>query len=148
MIPFKKYLDPSLVLFSDLNNRDEVLHALTDLAQKQGKITDQKTFYDAVLSREKIVTTGIGMGVAIPHAKLTDCRHFFIAVAVLKKGVAWNSLDGSPVRMVFLIGGPDDKQTEYLKLLSSLTQSLKGEATRKQLLQAETPEEVCHHLGV
>lgn len=92
MIPFKKYLDPSLVLFSDLNTRDEVLQKLTELAVTSGRVANQKAFYDAVLSREKIVTTGIGMGVAIPHAKLPDCPHFFIAVAILKKGVAWNSL--------------------------------------------------------
>jgi len=145
---FKDYLDPSLVLFTDLANRDEVLQKLIELAVAAKKVPDQKAFFDAVLSREKIVTTGIGMGVAIPHAKLPECSQFFIAVAILKKGVLWNSLDGSPVRMVFLIGGPDDKQTEYLKLLSSLTHALKGEATRKHLLQAETPEEVCHHLGV
>lgn len=148
MTLFKDYLDPSLVLFTDLANRDEVLQKLIELAVAAKKVPDQKAFFDAVLSREKIVTTGIGMGVAIPHAKLPECSQFFIAVAILKKGVLWNSLDGSPVRMVFLIGGPDDKQTEYLKLLSSLTHALKGEATRKHLLQAETPEEVCHHLGV
>ncbi len=134
-------------MLCDETLRDHVVEKLVGLAHEAGKITDKVDFYDAVMSREKIVTTGIGMGVAIPHAKLPDCDDFFIAVAILPKGVHWNSLDGAPVRLVFLIGGPDDKQTEYLKLLSSLTRALKGEAMRRQLLQAQSPEEVCHLLS-
>jgi len=72
-----------------------------------------------MLEREKIVSTGIGMGVAIPHAKLTSVEDFFIAIGILSKGVQWNALDGGPVRLIFMIGGPDDKQTAYLQILSS-----------------------------
>ena len=62
--------------------------------------------------------TGIGIGVAIPHAKLEGYSDFFIAIGVQKKkGIDWNALDGSDVKLIFMIGGPENKQTEYLKIL-------------------------------
>jgi PTS system nitrogen regulatory IIA component len=116
-----------------------VLHQLVHSVQESGKIEDEESFFKAIIEREKIVSTGIGMGVAIPHAKLHSYNHFFIAIGILKKPVEWNALDGAPVRLVFMIGGPDDKQTEYLQLLSSLTQAIKDEDRRKRLLTLQDP---------
>jgi PTS system nitrogen regulatory IIA component len=79
------------------------------------------------------------MGVAIPHAKLPSYNQFFVALAVLQKPVEWHSLDGAPVRIVFMIGGPDDKQTEYLQILSALTRAIKEDETRKKLLSLQEP---------
>jgi len=129
-----EYMDPSLVTFIEAESRDEVLKKLVHLIYQAGKIKDKEEFFNAILKREKIVSTGIGMGVAIPHAKLPAFDLFFIAIAILKKPLPWHSLDGSPVRIVFMIGGPDDKQTEYLQLLSRLTQTIKNEEIRKKLL--------------
>ncbi len=137
-----RYLDPKLVERLDLNERDEVLHALVDLLDHQGKLKDKEAFFQAILEREKIVSTGIGMGVAIPHAKLPGYRDFFVAIGVHPKGIVWESLDGVPVRLVFMIGGPDDKQTEYLQLLSHLTLAIKDEERRKKILQLTDPEEM------
>src|SRR5665213_430818 len=119
MIKISKYMDPSLVIFLDSPNRDEALQAMIDALNTEGKLKDHSSFYDAIIDREKIVSTGIGMGVAIPHAKLSSYDDFFIAVGILQKGVDWKALDGAPVRLIFMIGGPDDKQTEYLQILSS-----------------------------
>ena len=79
------------------------------------------------------------MNVAFPHAKLPLLDKFFIAIGVLRKSVDWRSLDGAPVRLVFMIGGPDDKQTEYLQILSGLTKSIKEEERRKKLLTLNDP---------
>lgn len=133
------YMDPQLVAFLDASNRDEALQELVELIYKKGKLKNKELFYKAIVEREKIVSTGIGMGVAIPHAKLPSYDHFFIAIGILPKPVEWNALDGAPVRLVFMIGGPDDKQTEYLQLLSSLTQTIKDEAKRKKLLTLQDP---------
>ena len=122
-----QYMDKQLITFSNAFSRDEILKELTQLIYEAGRIKDKKQFFEAILKREKIVSTAIGMNVAIPHAKLSGYDQFFIAIAILKQSVAWQSLDGSTVRMVFMIGGPDDKQTEYLQLLSQLTQIVKDE---------------------
>lgn len=137
-----KYLDSKLVLFLDVHNRDQALKTLIDALDSQHKLKDKEAFYQAVLAREKIVSTGIGMGVAIPHAKLPQYDEFFIVIGIQKQGVEWKALDGAPVRLIFLIGGPDDKQTEYLQLLSRLTLAIKDVERRKQMLAAASPDDV------
>ncbi|MGE4573250.1 PTS sugar transporter subunit IIA [Parachlamydia sp.] len=134
MIKISKYLDADLVTFLDVDTRDEALHTLVEMVHNAHLIKDKEAFYNAIIEREKIVSTGIGMGVAIPHAKLVSYDHFFVAIAILRRGIDWNALDHAPVRIIFMIGGPDDKQTEYLQILSSLTLMLKDEQRRKKML--------------
>lgn len=138
-----KYIDPSLIVFTDKDSRDAIIKQLVDVLDKEKKLTDPEAFYKAVIQREKIVSTGIGLGVAIPHAKLDEFDDFFIAIAVHKnQGVDWNSLDKAPVKIVFLIGGPSNKQTEYLKLLSRLTSVMKNEILRQKLFSIHHSEEL------
>lgn len=139
MLKISQYLNPNLVIFLNAETRDEALEAMINMLHTRGKLPEKEPFYDAIIDREKIVSTGIGMGVAIPHAKLAAYDDFFIAIGILTKGVDWNALDGAPVRLIFMIGGPDDKQTEYLQLLSSLTLSIKDEERRKKMLTLNSP---------
>lgn len=142
-VTISNYLDERLVAFLNVDSRDEALKALVDLLDTEGKLLDNETFYQAILGREKIVSTGVGMGVAIPHAKLEGYPHFFIAIGIQsKQGIEWNALDGSPVRLIFMIGGPENRQTEYLKILSRLTMAIKDEERRRKLLKTTKPEEV------
>jgi len=79
----------------------------------------------------------------VPHAKLTGLSRFFIAIGIQsKKGIDWNALDKAPVRLVFLIGGPEGRQTEYLKILSQLTSAIKDLDLRREILQMQTGEDV------
>lgn len=142
MINISDYLDPRMIAFLDVNTRDEAIKALVDKIYDAGKLQNKNAFYNAIIEREKIVSTGIGMGTAIPHAKLAEYDDFFIAVGILRKGLDWNALDGSPVRLIFLIGGPDDKQTEYLQILSNLTQAIKDDRIRKKMLTLNSPEDM------
>ena len=139
MIKISKYLDANLVIFPEAESRDDALRAMINTLHQNNKIADPESFYEAIIDRERIVSTGIGMGVAIPHAKLPSYDEFFIAIAILQKGIGWNALDGAPVRVIFMIGGPDDKQTEYLQILSRLTFALKDEERRKKLLTLNSP---------
>lgn len=132
-----KYISPDLVGFFAATSRDQVLKEMVQMAARAGRLQEPQIFYQALLEREKLVSTGIGMGIAIPHAKIAGYDHFFIAIGVLKNGLDWSSLDGVPVRILFMIGGPDDKQTEYLKILSELTGLLKNEERRKSVLELE-----------
>ena len=142
-VTISNYLDDLLVSFFDFDDRNAALEELVNVLDDAGKLLDKQTFYKAILEREKIVSTGIGMGVAIPHAKLDGYKDFFIAVGIQNKpGIEWNALDGQPVRLIFMIGGPENKQTEYLKILSRLTMAVKDEERRKKLLKAKTSQEV------
>lgn len=134
-----RYMNPETVIFLEAVTRDEALDFMVHEVYRKFPLKDEEEFLTAIKNREKIVSTGIGMGIAIPHAKLSSYDDFFIAVGILKKPVDWNSLDKAPVRFVFMIGGPDDKQTEYLQLLSGLTRLLKNEERRRKLSVLHDP---------
>lgn len=143
MIRLLEYIDERLILFLDTTSKDDVLKKLVDEVVAVKEIPAHDRFYQAILDREKLVSTAIGMGVAIPHAKLPVYSDFFMAVGILRKGIDWNAPDDSLVRFVFLIGGPDNKQTEYLKLLSSITTIMRNEQLRRRLTAATSPEAVA-----
>lgn len=137
------YLDRSLVTFLDASTRDEAILSLIDLLEKEGKLSDREAFRQAIFLREEIVSTGIGMGVAIPHAKMKELSSFFIAIGIQKKkGLDWNALDKAPVRLIFMIGGPEDRQSEYLQILSLITSTIRDVELRKTLLKATTATQV------
>ncbi len=143
IVTISNYLDPRLISFLDVSARDEAIDQLVSNLEKSDKLKDRNAFFAAILEREKIVSTGIGLGVAIPHAKLKGYPDFFISVGIQRgQGIEWNALDGGPVHLIFMIGGPEDRQTEYLKILSHLTLAIKNEERRKKLLKAKTPQEV------
>ena len=139
---FYQYINEDIISLYEAQNRDEATTHLVDLAASKGILQDRERFLNAIFEREKIVSTGIGLGVAIPHAKLSNMDEFFIAIGCLKNGVDWNAMDKAPVRIIFLIGGPDDKQTEYLQILSSLTVAIKDDVRRKKILNAQSPSEI------
>jgi nitrogen PTS system EIIA component len=142
-VAITNYLDERLVLFLNADTRDEALDQMIGVLEKAGKLRDPKVFHHAILEREKIVSTGIGLGVAIPHAKLKGYDDFFIAIGIqAKKGIEWNALDNSPVHLIFMIGGPENRQTEYLRILSHLTIAIKNEERRKKLLKTYDAPEV------
>lgn len=135
-------MDPSLITFLDVRSREEALNAMVDLLEQAGKLHNRESFYAEIMKREKLVSTGIGMGVAIPHAKLGSYDDFFIAIGVLQRGIEWKALDNAPVRLIFMIGGPDDRQTEYLQILSTLTSEIKDEEMRKKILTLNSKEAI------
>lgn len=135
-------MNRDLIVFLDAATRDEAIETLVDTLSTTNTITDKDSFSQAILDREKLVSTGIGMGVALPHAKMEICHSFFICIGILNKGVNWKAIDNAPVRIVFMIGGPDDKQTEYLQILSNLTQFIKKEDIRKKLLTLNSKEAI------
>lgn len=136
------YMNKDLVLFLNSTTRNEAIQTLVDAIHIVHKLPDPQIFYQAILDREKLVSTGIGMGVSLPHAKMADYDSFFIAIGILNKGVDWNAIDHTPVRLIFMIGGPDDKQTEYLQILSHLTLLIKKEEIRKKMLTLNSQEAI------
>jgi nitrogen PTS system EIIA component len=139
MIRLSDYVDEKCILFLDDGSKEEVLKKLVDAAEAVKGIPAKDRFYQAILDREQLVSTAIGMGIAIPHAKLPIYSDFFIAIAVLHKGIEWNAIDDASVRLVFLIGGPDNRQTDYLKILSCITSAMRDESLRRRLITATSP---------
>lgn len=142
-VAISDYLDERQMRFLEVDSQAEAIAQLVDVLDSSGKLVDREAFHQAILEREKIVSTGIGIGVAIPHAKLAGYSDFFIAVGIQRaRGIEWHALDGAPVRIIFMIGGPENRQTEYLKILSLLTSAIRDEERRKKLLKATSTREV------
>lgn len=143
VIKISDYLDKENIAFLKPKNRNEAIELLVDLLCASKKIKEKNQFYKKIIEREKIVSTSIGMGVAVPHAKINDNSDFFMALGVIKNHkINWNSFDSLPVRLIFMIGGPEKKLNEYLQLLSKLTIVIKDDALRRNILKAANTEEI------
>lgn len=140
-----EYMDPNNMYFTDCEVKDEILENMVDLCFAAGKVKDLEEFKTAIFEREAIMSTGIGLGVAVPHAKIAGIDEFFITVGILHEAVDWQAIDDKPVSIVFLIGGPDNRQKDYLKILSKLVLFSKNESRRNALMQATSPEEIIEH---
>ncbi len=126
------------VTFLHSKTRAEAIHTLIESLD-----VDQKLVFDAVMQRERVISTGIGIGIAIPHAKIAGIEEFSVGIGIVRhEGIEWDAIDNLPVKLILLICGPDDRHKEYLQLLSELTKKIKQETVRQALFSAKTEEEV------
>ncbi len=130
----KRYVNLDL----DAGSKHDVLSAMVSLLAASPKVTRAETLLRDVLDREELVTTGVGYGVAFPHAKSEAVKDVTFAFARTKGDVDFGALDGAPVRLVFLIGAPKEQEPSrvYLNLMARLSFLMKDEANRTALLEA------------
>lgn len=132
----------------DLNmqakNKDEALGKLMDLLDNAGVIKSKEGFLKDVMAREAEGSTGIGNFIAIPHGKSEHVEKISVAFGKLTAPIPWETLDGKPVKVIFLFAVPNDDNTNqnHLKLLSQLATTLAHEESQEQLLAAKDKEEV------
>ncbi len=142
MIYLKQYLDPAHVVLLEEENKDGVLNGMIDRLVSSPNILDDEIFRKEVFKRERIISTGIGLGIAIPHVKIKEVKDITICVGVSKKGIEWGALDNQPVHIVFLIAGAADQHELYLRLLSKIVLVLKNAVRRDKIIQAKNGNDV------
>jgi len=137
------YLDPQLIMLDlpALNKSEALAQIATRLAENK-LIDDRDEFLAAVNKREVQGCTAIGRCLAIPHARSKTLKKIIVAMARLRAGIDFGAEDGEPVRLVFLLGTPEDTAGEYLKVLAHLSKLLKENGLRKELLKAASNAEV------
>lgn len=117
-----------------------VLRELTQLlAERSG--ADPAPLLRAVLDREQVLSTGIGHGIAIPHAKSPLVSNLSLVCGSSPTGIAFDAVDGEPVRLFFLLIGPESAAGQHVKTLSQIAHLVRRESNREALLAARTPEE-------
>lgn len=121
--------------------KEETIQDMVELMTKGGNISDKEKYMEGVFAREKEGTTGIGEGIAIPHAKNDAVRAPGLAAMVIPKGVDYDSMDGGPVNLVFLIAAPNTEENVHLEVLSRLSMLLMDESFKENLLKAGSAEE-------
>ena len=122
-------------------NKTQALEQAIALMEKSGKIADAEAYKKCVFAREEESTTGIGEGIAIPHGKCDAVKEPGLAAMVIPNGVDFDSLDGEPVTLLFLIAAPDSKDNVHLDVLSKLSVMLMDEEFTKALREAKSAEE-------
>jgi PTS system nitrogen regulatory IIA component len=100
----------------------------------------------AVLEREAVLSTGVGFGVAIPHARCGGGPNLTVVSGSAGAGVAYDAIDGEPVRLFFMIVGPEESAGLHVKLLSRIARLVRLDAVRRALIEARTPDEFHHVL--
>lgn len=139
---------PDRALILDVDRKQDVLNKLIDISADLPGIKNRVELAEAVYSREKLMSTGIGLGIAVPHVRLPDVREVMASATVCRKPVAdYESLDDTPVQIVILIIAGRNQHSEYIKVLSSVAAVLKQESVRQRLLAVTEPEDIYHILG-
>lgn len=132
--------------FIDLNfeveDKTSAINKLSEMLCGTGKVTCQDNFRNAVLEREKLGSTGIGSGIAIPHARTNSVNEVSIAFARSKKGIDFNSIDGDPVNLFFVLAAPVEAGSAYLRLLARISRLLRYQDLIEDLKKAKSKEEV------
>ena len=127
-----------------LTARDKpgVLAELVEVLVAEGKLRDPRQAVEVLLERERLGSTGIGEGIAIPHGKLRDLDELVAVFGRSPEGVEFDSMDGAPVHLFFLLMAPENSASTHLKALARISRLLKDRAFREELLRADTQEEL------
>lgn len=119
----------------------EVIDELIELLIKNDKVSDKEKFKAAVLKREEEFSTGIGLGIAIPHGKSNAVKEASIVFGKSSKGIDYKSMDDEPAYLFFLIAVPEESDNLHLKALSEISRKLMHAETREALMKAKNFEE-------
>ena len=126
--------------------KEDIINAIIDLAAKSDNISDIDKVREAIFEREKIMSTGVGKGFAIPHGKTDAVTDIVAAFGITEKPIDYQSLDHEPVRLIFLLIGKDSLVGAHIKLLSRISRLMNKEQLRDKLLNSKTPAEILKHL--
>ena len=132
----------------DLQSRgkEDVIKELVELASKSKLVRDKDLLLEEVRKREKLVTTGVGWGVAFPHAKTKAMKGIVITFGRSEAGVDFGAMDGKPVHLFFLIAAPEDTIGAHLNVMARLSFLMKSQDNRERLQSARNPGEVLEVL--
>jgi len=132
----------AIVLALQSNEKFAVISELVHPLVAAGAITEETEFVSAIVRRENMESTGIGLGVAIPHARTRAVSSIVLAFGRSDSGVDFNSLDGKPSHLIFLIAAPEEQKTEYIMTLARLSKLLRKDEVHIGLNKAGSPDDV------
>lgn len=138
-----EFTDSKYITFLKSKDKYKAIEELSDLFKGTEICSDNNAFYKALIEREEIMTTGIGFGIAVPHAKLESIHKIAFAIGISKKGIDFNSIDNKPVHLIVLVAAGERQHKDYLKLLSKIMALLKNDSIRNEIINAKNTMQVC-----
>ena len=142
MIFLSKLLSKDRVVMLEEADKEAVLSRLVEVLGRTDRVHDKQALLDAIRGRELIMSTGIGFGIAVPHAKIKSVDDVTMAVGVSKADISFGSLDDKPVHIVVMIAAGAEQQDTYIRTLARVMLVLKNPKTRERIIAAKTPAEV------
>ena len=139
-ISLEGIIAPERVVILQATEKEAAIGELVGVIGSSKNVGDSEALLEAILDRERIMSTGIGLGIAIPHAKIPTVDDFVVALGKSPGGIEFHSLDGKPVHFVVMIAGPDQQQERYLQLLARITLKLKDASVRRAMEEATSAE--------
>ena len=136
-------------IVADIQGTDKpsVLRELSSLLVKPCQVASSEELLRILLEREKLESTGIGEGVAIPHGRLKKLKTFFVAFGRSLKGVDFDSIDGKPSHVFFLVMAPENSAVNNLKLLGRIVTLLKDASFKRRLIEARSQKELFEFIS-
>lgn len=131
----------SIALGVKVDSKEAAIDCLVDLMDKSGRLNDREGYKKGILAREALGSTAVGDGIAIPHAKVAAVNEPGLAAMVAPDGVDYESFDGRPANLLFMIAAPDGEADAHLEALSKLSMVLMDPEFKNTLIQAKTPED-------
>ncbi|MDY4977193.1 MAG: PTS sugar transporter subunit IIA [Clostridia bacterium] len=133
-----------ILLHLQAKTKEEALEKMTDLLEQTGALTDKKAFLEDVMERERVSSTGIGNGIAIPHGKSKFVKETTVAIASLENNnIEWETFDDQPISLIVLLAvDEEDKTGGHVRLLSQMARKLASPETCRRLTEAQTVEEI------
>lgn len=137
-------LVPARVLLLDHSTKDEVLTQLVDVLAETPFVKNRDKLLKGILEREKLMSTGIGFGIGVPHVRIDSVSDLVMAVAVSRQPIAdYPSLDEIPVQIVCMLAARTDQHTKYIRTLSAISSRLKNALCREEIIASDDPTRIC-----
>ena len=141
------HTDVSFIKTLEANDKFMAIEELALVFENSDTCSDIKGLIKALKEREEIMSTGIGFGIAIPHAKISSVKEMAFAIGISKSGINFDSMDGEPVYLVILVAAGERQHKEYLRLLSNIMAVLKKESVKDQIINSDSSEEILNILS-
>ncbi len=144
----EQYSNDNLIFYIEEDlTKDELLRKMVErIKENSDAIEEENDFYENILEREKIGSTGVGMGIAIPHARFNGAKRIIVSIVLLKNKINFNSLDGENVKLVIMVGAPKERGKEYLNLVATLVRAFRNREYRENVISSNSSENLIKAL--
>lgn len=140
-ITINEILDPAHVILLETDSKDTALLTMLERLSDTGAIKDKASIAEGIFQREKLMSTGIGLGIGIPHVRMDGISSLLMAVGLSTEDITdYESLDSQPVRLIFMILAGKDQHTLHIKTMAAISRRIKSPVLREMIVQARRPE--------
>ena len=137
-----EYTKPEFIKILKTNDKMEMIDELAAVFSGSGITGDVASLVRALKEREEVMSTGIGFGIAIPHAKIPAVNEMAFAIGISPRGIPYDSMDGEPVHIVILVAAGERQHKEYLRLLSKILSFIKKDRVKDAIINSRSSEDV------